>query len=140
LCGIARRAPRAPSQLDRVRGFEPGRHSVHRAVILELVEHGLAAAQCPSRQGVAPPSAATVAHVLRGVVEHAASELGVPASLLAPFADLTRAASGERELALFRGWRADRLGGQLARFLDGALALRVGPDGPILTAADRLPG
>ncbi len=139
LCGIARRAPRTAADLDRVRGFEPGRHAAHRTAILKLVAHGLATAARAGPDAGRAPAPTAVAHLLRGIVESEAAAGDVPAGLLASAADLTRAAAGDRDVRLFRGWRRALLGDRVAAFLDGSLVLQVGTGGPILTPAAELP-
>ncbi|MCK5360619.1 MAG: HRDC domain-containing protein, partial [Gammaproteobacteria bacterium] len=50
---------------------------------------------------------------LAAILDTAAEKMNIPASLLATRKDLTAMIHGERELAVFHGWRADLVGHDL---------------------------
>lgn len=70
-----------------------------------------------------PQGAEGIAELLRVLLKAKAEEYGVAPRLIANSAELDAIAAGDRDLAAFRGWRADVFGNDANRLVAGEVAL-----------------
>jgi ribonuclease D len=142
LVEIARRMPRSPGQLASIRSLHERARRQHGDAILQRVALGVRV-----REDERPelpvlrsddPARARLIDLMDQLVQIRARETGVGRNALATRFDLDRAAAihyGEEDgepPAILRGWRAELVGNDLRRLLDGKI--RLGVD-----AASRLP-
>jgi ribonuclease D len=118
---LAQRRPQTLAQLEALNALPPKSLARHGEALIALIAE--ASAQ-PERlyQRDEEPDAAQKALLkrLQGVVQQAAAELDVPASFLAPRADLMRLVrqGADADAAVLRGWRREVCGGALLNALN----------------------
>lgn len=136
LLELARRPPAALSALRATRGLHPSEVDRNGAVILEVVQRGLAlpssewpeVPRAPRRE----PEAAGQVELLQAVLKVQADEEHIAPSLLASVADLQALVDAKRDrgnldIPVLQGWRRQLAGETLLRVLDGNLAVSVDP-------------
>jgi ribonuclease D len=126
---LARQRPTEVSAMERMRSIDDG---VRRKHGQELVERIQAAARSPRDEWPAPldrgpgaPFDSALADALAAVVQARARAANITARMLSSKGDLERLASGETDLPVLAGWRAELAGDALRAFLNGALRLEV---------------
>ena len=137
LVEIARRMPRSHGQLASIRSLHERARKQHGDAILERVVAGVRV-----REEDRPelpvlrsddPARARLVDLMDQLVQIRARETGVGRNALATRFDLDRAAAlhyGEENgepPAILRGWRAELVGNDLKRLLDGQIRLGVDP-------------
>jgi ribonuclease D len=148
LVELARQSPTRPEQLADVRGLpEATRHRRGRE-LLAAIARG-ADLEPPSLPAGAPPPAAadtTAGALLSAVLRQRAADAGIGTQLIATQDDLVRLAAGVRRgeevshLRVMGGWRRALVGDELRELLEGRRAVRVGPAGLEVQAAESAPG
>lgn len=138
LVEIAKRAPRDVAGLTAIRNLHDRVVSQHGKDIVDCVQRGLAV---PANERPEPPplrsedpARARVVDMMDLLVQVRSRETGVARNILATRLDLDRAAGvhyGERDghdpPRILRGWRAELVGDDLVRLLDGGIVLGVDP-------------
>jgi ribonuclease D len=140
LVELARRRPRTAAEAQNVRGLQ-----LRRGPQLESLLAALAAAGPP------PPAEGELSSDLRrrvrvvlplasSVLHACCAHAGIASELVATRADLetliVKAARGEEDHPLMRGWRNELAGQRLMALLRGEVALRVLPSAPHVAEAD----
>jgi ribonuclease D len=137
LVEIARRMPRSHGQLASIRSLHERARKQHGDAILQRVAAGVRVRdedrpELPVLRSD-DPARARLVDLMDQLVQIRARETGVGRNALATRFDLDRAAAlhyGEENgepPAILRGWRAELVGNDLARLLDGQIRLGVDP-------------
>lgn len=120
LYAISERQPRTATQLAGLQVLPPKSLERHGEALLALIEHAMQI-DAPALLVDSRPGEASMSRLKR-VLERSraiANELGIPASLLAPRAEIEAlVASGDKaDVALLRGWRREAAGTELLALL-----------------------
>lgn len=147
LVEIARRAPRNPEQVAKLRGLHPREAQRSSGLIVALVQRAVQRleSEWPTWPELPPladdPNVDAAASLLDAVVKARAERMQIASRLLATRADLTllvrlalqdgAVGHGRDEPALLQGWRREFVGEDLLALLRGerAVRLRRGRDG-----------
>jgi len=152
LAEIAKRSPRQPEQVERLRGLHPREAARSSKAILEAVRRGVdrpesdvpdwGTASAHVKDARVEMIAALLDAVLRGV----AAKMGLSSRLLANRRDLEAlaryrlgAAEVAPDLPVLSGWRRESVGERLLQVLHGELAVAIddeGSSGPQLRLQD----
>jgi ribonuclease D len=129
LLELARRSPKAPQQLERMRGV-PGWLSGSRGPeLVRLINEAQALPQeaCPVVRTPPPhdPERDAVVDLMMALLHHLAHRHEVNAAAVATRHTLERLANGETDVPVTQGWRAEVAGNALKRLLEGTMGLRV---------------
>lgn len=120
LYALAERQPQSRSQLEDLAVLQPKTLERHADALLALIAEGRVDPRPVLVEDQRPDEARTALIKRLGErLRNIASELEIPATLIAPRADLERlAAEGENaDIALLRGWRREIAGEELLRSL-----------------------
>jgi len=125
IINIARQRPRNMDALVRMRGMEERVRKRHGAKLLTLVADAAKAPMIKRNRGERKATSDdTLVDALMAVLKIEARQNDISAAMLASRGDLNRAAAGERELPLFRGWRKKLAGDTISAFLAGDMKLK----------------
>lgn len=136
LLELARRPPATLATLRATRGLHPSEVDRNGAVILNVVQRGLAlpSSEWPEvpRTARREPEAAGQVELLQAVLRARADEEKIAAGLLAGAADLqalvdTKQDRESLDIPVLQGWRRQLAGEVLLRVLDGSLTVSVDP-------------
>lgn len=138
LAEIAKRAPKQPAQIERLRGLHPREASRSSKAILEAVRRGVerADSELPDWGTAAPhvndARVEMIAALLDAVLRAVAADMNLSSRLLANRRDLEalaryRLAGGKTvpELPVLSGWRKANVGERLLQVLHGELAVAI---------------
>jgi len=138
LAEIAKRAPKEPAQVERLRGLHPREAKRSSKAILEAVRRGLdrPEAEVPDWGKTAPhvkdARVEMIAALLDAVLRGVADKMNLSSRLLANRRDLEALAryrlAGEEDvpdLPVLSGWRRDSVGERLLQVLHGELAVAI---------------
>jgi ribonuclease D len=138
LVELAKRRPRSASELDQIRGINPGSLRRRGAELLAAVDRGTRRDPIPAEAQHHDPSSpldAPLIALCEALVRARALEGKLAYELIAARADLqrivtsVRAGRSEPQLRTLAGWRRELVGAELLELLGGHHALAVGPDG-----------
>ncbi|MFQ5328459.1 MAG: ribonuclease D [Thermodesulfobacteriota bacterium] len=125
IINIARQRPKNMDALERMRGLEERVRRKHGPKLLTLVADGAKAPMLNRKRGERKAvSDDTIVDALIAVLKMQARQNDISAAMLASRGDLNRAAAGERDLPLFRGWRKALAGDAIVAFLAGDMKLK----------------
>lgn len=124
LTDLARRQPKAPDQLERIRGLEPGVIKRRSELLLKLVAdaRALPREQWPrdKRRAVRlTPNQEALTDLLYGCLRLLAEQNNITPAALAGRKEIEALVSGERELEILHGWRRVIAGNRLLQVLSG---------------------
>ena len=126
---MARQRPKNLDALGKLRGIAGGFVGRHGEAVLGLIHQ---AQQTPREQWPTLPkivrlSAAEDAQVdaLNAIIKLCAARYRINATNLTNRKELERLVTGERDLAILKGWRLHHGGALLLEFLEGKSALRI---------------
>jgi ribonuclease D len=143
LVEIAKRMPKTPQELERIRGLGAGTARKRARELLGAIERGKALRPVRPDGGrpAEDPTAAPLVALADALVRHRAQEAEVAAQLVATQADLAAvvAARGdgrEPDVRVLSGWRRDLVGAELLDLLAGRRTVRVSPDGRLTVAPE----
>ncbi len=125
LIDMARIRPDSRNALLRIRGIEEGFVRRHGQALQALLDEARKAPEsawpAPEREDarLTPAEEARVDAVM-AILRTCAARHEVSPGMLAGRRTLERAVRGERDMALFHGWRAEIAGSEIRRWLDGA--------------------
>lgn len=136
LAEIAKRAPKQPAQIERLRGLHPREAQRSSKAILEAVRRGVdrPESEVPDWGTVAPhvkdARVEMIAALLDAVLRGVAAEMNLSSRLLANRRDLEALAryrlaglQASPDLPVLSGWRRESVGEQLLQVLHGELAV-----------------
>ncbi len=142
LLEIAKRKPSSSSQLQNIRGVNPGSLRGGGEDVLEAVRTGLARPVEPPEAAQRPPpseaSDAPLIALAEALVRARSREANLAYELVASRADLQaivvahRLGSEEPDVRTVKGWRRELVGAELLELLDGRVSLCVGSEGAIV--------
>jgi ribonuclease D len=144
LVELAKRRPRTASDLDQIRGINPGSLRRRGAELLAAIERGTQRAPIPAEAQHHDPNSpldAPLIALCEALVRARALEGQLAYELIAARADLqrivtsVRAGRSEPELRTLHGWRRELVGAELLELLGGRHALAVGADGRLAVSA-----
>jgi len=144
LVELAKRRPRTASELDQIRGVNPGSLRRRGVELLAAIERGTRRDPIPAEAQHHDPSSpldAPLIALCEALVRARAIEGSLAYELIAARADLqrivtsVRAKRPEPELRTLHGWRRELVGAELLELLDGRHALAVGADGRLAVSA-----
>ena len=141
LVEIAKRMPKTPQELERIRGLGAGTARKRASELLAAIERGRDF-EPPRPDGGRPPEDAASAPLVAladALLRHRAHEAEVAPQLVATQSDLAavvaaRATGPEPDVRVLSGWRRDLVGAELLDLLAGRRTLRVGEDGRLAVA------
>ncbi len=130
LLEIARRQPKDLTQLERIRGVEPGLIKRHGRALLECVARAAALPreQWPDSQRIPPrlsPNQEAQCDLLMAALRLLAREQHISHGALASRRDLEQLVKGNRDIDLLRGWRKAMAGQALLELLQGKRQLQM---------------
>jgi ribonuclease D len=129
LLELARRSPKAPQQLERIRGLPDWISGSRGADLARLINEARALPQeaCPTARTPPPhdPERDAVVDLMMALVRHLAHRHEVNPAAVATHHTLERLASGETDVPVTQGWRAEVAGNALKRLLEGTMSLGV---------------
>ena len=136
LLEIARRMPRDPAQLGKLRGLDRGLLKQHGKTLIERIE---AARRLPREQWPRPPERPDPpdaqqqarADLLQCLLRLKAAEHQISPTSLATRKELEAIAGGDLDRPLLQGWRGELVGDALRGLLDGRLRLAIGDDAKV---------
>lgn len=126
---MAKLIPDGLDKLGRIRGLEKGTVERNGKRLLELIQQGKQTPRSdwPQLETVVrlAPEQEALVDAMMALVRLRAMEQQVSASTLAPRREVERLLSGDTEAVLRHGWRAQLVGQDLQRLLNGDLLLQV---------------
>ena len=142
LVEIAKRMPKTPQELERIRGVGAGTARKRAPELLAAIERGRDL-DPPRPEGGRPPEDAGSAPLVAladALLRHRAHEADVAPQLVATQADLAavvaaRDTGREPGVRVLSGWRRDLVGGELLDLMAGRRTLRVGEGGRLAVAS-----
>ncbi|MEA2298409.1 MAG: ribonuclease [Solirubrobacteraceae bacterium] len=144
LVELAKRRPSSASELEAVRGVNPGSLRRRGGSLLEAIDRGTRREPIPAESGHHEPGSpldAPLIALCEALVRARALEGRLAYELIAARADLqrivtsVRAGRAEPELRTLSGWRRELVGAELLELLGGRHSLAVGRDGRLTVAA-----
>lgn len=126
LVGIAQRDPDSVDEFKHIRGLDSQQLQGDRGEeLLEVVRNGRTIEPGPLRNRRAPNQRDTrpAVALISAWVNQLAKDLELDPALLASRADIEALVRGDADAELANGWRADAVGDDIARLLDGRAAL-----------------
>ncbi|HEY5195572.1 MAG TPA: HRDC domain-containing protein [Solirubrobacteraceae bacterium] len=141
---LAKRRPRSASELDQIRGVNPGSLRRRGAELLAAIDRGTRRDPIPAEAQHHEPNSpldAPLIALCEALVRARALEGQLAYELIAARADLqrivtsVRAGRGEPQLRTLDGWRRELVGAELLELLGGRHALAVGADGRLAVSA-----
>ena len=114
----AQQRPEDADAVRALRGFDPRRHGSHVTPLVQIVRAAsrLPESRWPVLDRPIDGRESSAVEAMQTAVRAAADEVGLPPELIATTDDLLRVARGDRDVALFSGWRSEVLGDRLERF------------------------
>ncbi len=130
LVDLSKRQPKNLSQLERIRGLEPGTIKRRGETLLALIAQAgkIPREDWPREKSTPPkpsPNQEALADLMMCALRLQASESGITHSALASRKDLERLIQGDRELDLVHGWRGALAGHTLVDVLEGRRQIRI---------------
>jgi ribonuclease D len=144
LVELAKRRPRNASELDQIRGVNPGSLRRRGTELLAAIERGTRRDPIPAEAQHHDPNSpldAPLVALCEALVRARALEGQLAYELIAARADLqrivtsVRAGRSEPALRTLHGWRRELVGGELLELLEGRHSLTVGSDGRLAVSA-----
>ncbi len=144
LVELAKRRPGNPTELEQIRGVNPGSLRRRGSDLLAAIERGARRDPIPAdstHHEASSPLDAPLIALCEALVRARALESRLAYELIAARADLqrivtsVRAGKDEPELRTLRGWRREVVGAELLELLGGRHSLAVGSDGRVTVAA-----
>ena len=137
LVELAKRKPASFSELESIRGVNPGSLRRRGEELLAAIERGQGRPPIPAERTSHEPSSpldAPLIALAESLVRARAAEAGMAYELIAARSDLAQIVAGNRtghndsNVRTLRGWRRELVGSELLELLAGRRALSVGPD------------
>lgn len=138
LIQLARQRPHHHAELARIRDLPEGVIRRHGDALLACIHQApkdATTALVADRTPLTPQQQA-LTDMLMAALRVQAATVDISVGALATRKELERLASGERDLAITRGWRQAAAGQTLLNLLDGRITLRVHGSGVALQATD----
>jgi ribonuclease D len=144
LVELAKRRPRSTSELEQIRGVNPGSLRRRGSELLATIERGTRRDPIPPEAQHHEPNSpldAPLIALCEALVRARALEGKLAYELIAARADLqrivtsVRAGHDEPRLRTLHGWRRELVGAELLELLSGRHALAVGADGRLAVSA-----
>ena len=129
IVNIARQRPHTIDSLMRIRGLEDSKLRKYGGKILDLISEAEKRPEATwplalNKGGGRKPDDA-LTNALLTILQVQAKKNDMSASIIASRNDLQQAATGNRNLPLFSGWRSELAGDALLEFLDGELRIEM---------------
>lgn len=129
LVDLARRQPKNLSQMERIRGLEPGSIKRNGKQLLELIDQGrnLPREQWPREKAIPPrltPNQEAQTDLLICALRLLAEQGNITHTALANRRELEKLVIGERDLDILHGWRRLLAGEALLEVLNGNMSPR----------------
>lgn len=131
LLDIARHMPDTPEALGKIRNLPPSTLRRHGAALIEVTARARAQPheawpELPARPQL-DDAQSILAERLMEMLKQVSESANIAPAMLATRREIERAATGETQLPVMRGWRAELLGDELCAFV---ARTRIAPESP----------